>query len=252
MKKLCSFLLVLTLLLAINKPSAASDWVVVINDPKDTRCSADIKSVAVKDDGNAWIIRIESWGNWELLNCDISLLFLYINLSGSTNKEHSDYSIMFMDFGSVLIPVVTPLKDGATFSVESNFSPSAASGTIKINKKDLGAKNARFSLLALIANLNGIVDAAPNSQQMALYSSRSEQPKARLDVSKQLFNFGLLPKNTQISDSFELINEGVGSLNVQINGPTFLNLNPRNIVLSDFETKKVTLTFDTKFLQAKA
>jgi hypothetical protein len=252
MKRLFSLLVVLSLLSTLPFTVRANDWTEVINDGKDAICSADFKSIAVSDSGDSWIIRLESWGDWDLIACDgMSLMFIYINLSGTRSKDESDYMITFMSFGDFIMGFSTDLKGDRKLSTSCSLKTNEKIGTITIKKKDLQAKNASFSLLGVIRSERGVIDAAPNNQQMALYKSNKPQPKAKLNISKDSFHFGLIQRDATPTASFDVINEGEGSLNISITSPSSVEIYPRRVNLGDYETAVITLTINPKNLPGK-
>lgn len=252
MKKLFSLLLIFSISLGIPFHVSANDWTEVVKDSKDAGCSVDFKTISVADSGDSWIIQLESWVDWDLMACDtVAMMFLYINLSGSRNKEDSDFSIHFMSLGDFIMSSVTDLKGNRSLSVSTSIKTQEKFGTITIKKKDLQVKNAKFSLLGVIRSDRGLIDTAPNNQQMALYQSTKPQPKAKLKVSQDSFDFGVIQRDATPTASFEVTNEGEGSLNVSMSASSIVTLHPRSINLGDYESQSVSLTIQPKNLLGK-
>ncbi|MDD4615457.1 MAG: hypothetical protein PHI40_08665, partial [Caldisericia bacterium] len=84
-KLMIVFLIVCMGLICVPNVQANDDgWTEVISDPKDSRFSADIKKVYVKDDGGNWSFKVESWKDWDLYRAS-GMLSLFFNTSGTSD-----------------------------------------------------------------------------------------------------------------------------------------------------------------------
>ncbi len=254
MRKIIIILLSILLVNAIPSDiNASTGWTIVINGSRHNRCSADMRSVSVKDDGDQWIIKLESWNNWKLSNCgDFVMMFLYINTSATRDFNDANYAITFMEIDGTMLIASMTLKGGRSLPFRRDFDANRSTGTITIKKSDLRAPDARFSLLFRIAEINREIEIAPPNRQMAIYRSTAKQPEAKLSISKRHFDFGTIPKDRNTTDSFDLINEGVGNIDVRLSSSSNIHINMSQITLGDFDRFTISLEINPRRLSARS
>lgn len=233
----------------------ASDWTTVIKDTKDCDCSADIKSVAIKDNGSKFSFKLESWKNWDLMDCD-GFLAIFINPTGSDDK--TDCSSFITIFGSddLFIPFLFDVEEEEIVpaDIDIDFSEDKAIGTFEISKKDLKVRGTKFSICTYIMygpKAGYYVDAAPDNQKMVLYKSSGTPPPAKLGVSKKTLDLGILKFDDEKSDQFTVFNEGEGTINATIKSSSNIRLDTDEFILEDYEEETIVVSINARNLTPK-
>lgn len=252
-KKVFALILVLSIILSFPISVKASEWVAVIKDSKDTDCTADIKTVSVKDNGNNWSIKMDSWNNWDLMDC-LGTILIFINLSGSKEKADSDYAISIIGLDDFFMARFHDYGTNETIDIDVDFKAKNATGIINISKKLMKVKSSRFSILAYIMYIpreNTYVDAAPDNQQMALYKGTGTPSKAKLSVSTKTISLGEIKKDDSKDTNFKVINEGEGTIEAKLAFSSNIDVSPDSVTLEDYDEQDISISINARNLPAK-
>jgi len=251
-KKLIVLFLIVSLgFLCLPTVQASDDgWTKVISDPNDCSGSADIRTISVKDDGNDWSFKIESWKDWKLTAANRGFQ-MYFNSSGSSDVNDADYTILIIGENTSYVGLFLHIESEESTLIVCDMKQQNSTGTFSISKKDLKAPKRRFSINAYIVPLNDIrycTDAAPDDQSMVLYKSSEKPPETKLIVPQTSLNFGEVRWRDIDTLPLYFENQGEGNILVNITPSSNIKVSRNSIQLNEYEKSFVNVTVEASRL----
>jgi hypothetical protein len=232
----------------------AEQWKVIATDPKDSKMEADIESISFKEDEQFFYIKLVSHTNWNLYNQKGSL-FMYFDIYCNYNARMSTAILTITEYEMDKYAVgFFDMMTNKVTQCENDFKHFSEIGSVKISRDALLNKFYKFSFLCVLGNsyYGDFVsyDLCPDSGSMMKYQSKFCPDKPILVVTKSLFDFGSIKKNSILDGKFQIFNCGTKTLNVRIeNSKKYITIDPPKLSLDEFKFDTIRFNLDTSGLE---
>ena len=255
MKKfIVSFLISIFLILLYIPRIYADSWKVIATDPKDSKMESDIASISFKEDEQFFYIKFESHTNWNLYNQKGSI-FIYFDIYCNYNVRMSTAILTITEYemNKYAVGFLDMMTNKVT-QCENDFKHFSEVGTVKIPRDALLNKFYKFSFLCVLGHSYygdfASFDLCPDSGSMMKYQSKFCPDKPILVVTKSLFDFGSIKKNSLLDGKFQIFNCGTKTLNVMFeNSKKYITIDPIKLNLDEFKFDTIRFNLDTTGLE---
>ncbi len=255
MKRLVvSFFTTIVLVVLCIPSMYAEQWKVIATDPKDSKMEADIESISFKEDEQFFYIKLVSHTNWNLYTQKGSL-FIYFDIYGNVDVRMSTAVLVITEYEmNKYATGFFDMMTKKTTQCENDFKHFSEIGTITIPRDALLNKFYKFSFLCVLGHSYygdfEAFDLCPDGGSMMKYRSKFCPDKPILVVTKSLFDFGSIKKNSILDGKFQIFNCGTKTLNVRIeNSKKYITIDPPKLSLDEFKFDTISFNLDTSGLE---